>query len=997
MNLLAELRRRWWLVLLVILIVGALIGPRLATFYTDVLWYRSIGFADILWGVLRTQAGIGVLTGAVMAVLVGANLLLARRLAPPFRIPSDHEETIERYRTLLEPYARWVLVVVAVVAGLLSGASMVGQWRTFLLWLNGGGFGIDDPHFGMDLGFFVFDLPFLTTINDWLFTALTATILLTAVAHYLFGGIRPQSPAQKITPGANIHLSVLLAALVAVRAWGFWLDRFMLSYSPRGGFTGLSYTDVNAQLRAYELLTGIAVVCVLLFLANIRYRGWVLPSAGVGILVVAAVLLGGVYPAVIQRLQVDPQELPREREFLERNLAYTRYGYDIESGEDTLDGPDITYERFPAAADLTAAEVNDNAPTLESIRVWDPATLENTYEQLQQLRPFDPFADVDVDRYEIDGDPQQVMLSARELALENLPSPTWQNERVIFTHGFGVVSSRVSTAAADGQPEFLASGIPVEGEPVFEALEQPRIYFGEAPPEYSIVGTSEDELDFETDEGQEFYRYTGADGVPVGNLLNRIAFALRYSEPNILLSGLIDGESRILYNRDIQTRVGLAAPFLQLDHDPYPVVVDGGIQYIQDAYTITDMLPYSERLDLASVTSFQQRQLVPVQAPDGSVSLQERVVLVAGLQGEANYIRNSVKAVVDAYDGTVTLYVNDPDDPIIQAWMRAFPGVFTPMDEASEELREHFRYPEDMFRVQSELLRTYHIPGADAFYSASDAWDIPEDLGFRNSQTDGTTLSRPFPPTYQLLRLPGAEVEDFALIQPFTPREREVLSAYLAASGNPETYGQLRMLLMPPGRTVFGPEQVFARVQQDDEVSQQITLWSESGSTVIYGNLIVVPIEDSLLYAQPLFLRAEQSDIPELRRIVLVFGDRVVMAPRLTDGLEALFGDLPDIEQEEEAIEDGEVVETPAAPPPSDEGDGVTLPGDVQELLSQALEAFAEADMALQQGDLGRYQELVDRAEELLVEVQEAIGGPVPESGDGGQASADDEATEGSS
>lgn len=970
-TIIAELRRRWLLVLFALVVLVAVVGPRLATFYTDVLWYQSIGFADVFWNLLQTRFGLGAAATVVMVALLGTNLFLARRLTPEFRIPSEGEEVIERYRRMVTPIARPLLVALTVVVALLSGSSLFGEWRTFLLWANGGSFGIDDPHFGLDLGFFVFDLPFWTMINSWLFTALTITILLTAGAHYLFGGIRPQSAGQKITSGANVHVSVLLASLIAVRAWGFWLDRYMLSYSDRGLVTGLSYTDVNAELRAFELLTIIAAVCVVLFLANIRFRGAVLPTAGVGILLVASLLLGGIYPAVIQAVQVNPQELDRERPFIERNLEFTRYAWGIETEVAEVGEGTVSYERFPASENLTREDVEENAATLEAIRLWDPATLQNTYQQLQELRPYYEFRDVDVDRYEIEGDPQQVMISVREISIDDLQEPSWQNQRLEFTHGYGVVASVVSTAASNGQPEFLARDIPNRGVAELE-LEEPRIYFGERPPSYSIVNATLDEFDFETETRQERNRYDGADGVNVGGILNRVAFALRYGEPNIVLSGLIQPDSRIMFNRSIQERVEAVAPFVQLDHDPYPIVVDGEVKWVQDAYTTTDMIPYSERLDLADPTRIVERQTVFVQQADGSVTTEEQIVGIPGLTGQANYIRNSVKAVVDAYDGTVELYVNDPDDPLIQAWDRAFPGVLTPMEEIDPAIKQHFRYPEDMFRVQSELLQRYHIPDADGFYNASDEWELPSDNAFADN--NGSNITRTFPPTYQLIRLPGEEEEDFSLIQPFTPADRDVLSAYLAASGDPDN-PELRVLQMPPTETVFGPEQIHARIQQDADVSELITLLGDAGSSIILGNLIVVPIEESLLYAQPLFLKSDQSDIPELRRVILVYGDRVVMEPRLDLALETLFGDLevfedvpslPEpgasdeptepIDPEVEPIPEG--TEAPSAP--------VEVDGDAQSLIARAIEAFAAADEALAAGDLGTYQEQVEQAQDFL-------------------------------
>jgi uncharacterized protein len=992
-SFLQELRRRWWLLLLGLLVVVLLFATRLATFYSDVLWFDSVGFADVFWTLLTTRIGIGFAAALVVFGLLAGNLLVAKRLAPPYRIPSPQEEAVERYREALEPFARPLLLGVAAVVGGLSGLALSANWDTVLLFLNRVPFGLDDPQFGRDVGYFVFELPFLTMVNSWLFTSLALTIALTAVAHYLFGGIRPQSPGQKITPAVNVHLSILLAGLVAVRAWGFVLDQYMLSYSQRGTVTGLSYTDVNAQLLAFQLLAIIAAVCVVLFLLNLRFRTWLLPAGGIAILVVFSVVLSGIYPAVIQRLQVEPQELPREREFIARNLDMTRFGFNLQL-------EDVETTPFPANAELTDAEVIDNAPTLESLRLWDPATLQTTFQQLQEFRPYYDFRDVDVDRYMLEdsnGDErlQQVMISVREISERDLPaqSRTWQNERLFFTHGFGLVASDVSTARGDGQPVFLVNDIPPRGVERLE-VENPRIYFGENPPEYSIVNTAQQELDYPTEDGTPvLYEYSGEDGVGVGSFLRRLTFGLRYAEPNFVLSDLIEPQSRILFNRNIRQRVEAVAPFLKLDHDPYPVAVDGRIKWIQDAYTTTDMIPYSERVDLGALTLADQRQFVTVQDPQtGELTITERTIEQPGIEGRANYIRNSVKAVVDAYDGTITLYVVDEEDPLIQAWQNVFPDSFTPGDEASDALRAHFRYPEDMFRVQAELYRLYHIPEADEFYTREDAWDIPIDAAFaQNQQAAGAQRAdRSMRPYYLLMRLPGEEEEEFALIQPFNPAARPNLIGWLAARSDGDALGQLRAYLMPPDRTVFGPQQAQARIDQDGAVAQQITLWNQSGSRVIYGNLLVIPVEDSLLYVQPLFLRAQQSQIPELRKVILVLGDEVVMEDTLAEALASLFGAVaPGVEGLVGAPDVGI-----GAPDPEDPDAEGQIDPRVATLIRQALEAFADAENALREGDLATYAQRTREAGELLQQAQTLTGDgdPIELPPAPGEDDADDEA-----
>lgn len=992
MSFLDELRRRWWLVVLGIVVVVLLFGTRVATFYTDVLWFQSVDFAPVFWTLLSTRVGLAVVAGLVMTALLAGNLLLARGLAPPYRIPSAQEEGVERYREAIEPFARPLLLGVAVLIGVLSGLAMVGEWDTYLLWSNAVEFGLDDPQFGRDVGFFVFVLPFHALLNSWLFTALAMTIVLTAVANYLFGGIRPQSPGQKIAPSVAVHLSVLLAALVAVRAWGFWLDRYMLSYSQRGTVTGLSYTDVNAQLIALQLLAVIAAVTVVLFLVNIRFRGWLLPLAGVGILVVAAVVLAGVYPTVIQRVRVDPQELPRERDFIERNLEFTRFAFGLSIDDD------VEFERFPAESSLTREQVQDNQRTMQSIRMWDPATLQNTYQQLQELRSYYDFRDVDVDRYELEGDLQQTMISVRELSEADLPdaAQNWQNRRLVFTHGFGLVASDVSIADRGGQPVFFARDIPPRGVAELE-IDNPRVYIGENPPEYSIVNTDQAELDFPVEGAEpETHEYAGADGVEIGGPLGRLAFALRFAEPNFLLSNLLHSDSRVLFQRNVRERVEAVAPFLKFDHDPYPVAVDNRVKWVQDAYTSTDMVPYSERIDLADHTLAEQRQLVPTEGPDGQLTLAEQSRRLPGLTGRSNYIRNSVKAVIDAYDGTVELYVVEEDDPLIQAWMSAFPDSFTPAGQASEDLQRHFRYPEDMFRVQASMFERYHIRDPDQFFFQEDAWETPVDAAFTMNQqalpASQQQQPREMRPYYLLMRLPGEEQEEFALIQPFTPVNRPNLIGWLAGRSDGEHYGQLKAYIMPPDRTVFGPNQAQAQIDQDSEISEQIALWNQSGSRVIYGNLLIIPIEDSLLYAQPLFLRAEQSDIPELRRVVLVFGEEVVFENTLADALNAMFGEGAGTIELPEGVDAED--DLPVEEEPSDEADGdgpdARFDPRVARLIQEALERFAAAEEALREGDLGTYRDETRRANELLEEAQEAMGGDASPSGGAGGDKEDD-------
>lgn len=1007
MPLLTALRRRWWVVVGVVLVVLVFSASTIASFWTDLLWFDSVGFGAVFTRRLAVQSALAGGGTVLVALVVAGNLAIARRLAPEFRLTTEAEQVVERYRDLLLTFYRPALVAVALVAGLFLGTGLAGAWDVFLLGTNAVPFGQPDPQFGRDLGFFVFRLPLYQLVNAWLFGLVAFVIVLTAGAHYVLGGIRPQSPGQKITAGATAQLSVLLAALVAIRGWGFWLDRYELSYSTRGRVTGLSYTDVTAQLRAFELLTLIAGVCVVLFLVNLWVRNFLLPAAGVSILVVAALVLSGAYPAAVQFFRVRPDELTLERPYIGRNLTCTRFGYDItlegDVGDDegntdderacsgSADDATVEVSSYPARPSIPTDALATAGPSLDATRLWDPAVLDPVYGQLQALRQFFTFTDVDADRYQIDGEQQEVNVALRELNETNLPEENWLNRRLIYTHGYGLVASDVNAKTDQGAPIFLAQDIPQQSDEAFE-LDQPRVYFGESPPAYSVVDTGQPELDFAGGTDDEAFSYDGADGVGIGDPLRRLAFALRFSDVNLLLSGLLRSDSKVLYNRNVRERVQRVAPYLQFDGDPYPVAADGSIQWVLDGYTTSAMLPYSQRVDLEGLTGAPQRELVPVQAANGAVTFQEQLVQVSSLRGSANYIRNSVKAVVDAYDGTVTLYVVDEEDPILATWRAIFPGSFTDVAEAPEALVAHFRYPEDLMRVQSSLLETYHVDDVAVFFRGDDRWRIPDDAAAGQNNADESS-PLPLRPNYLQLRLPGEEEEEFALVQPFNANERENLVGLAAARSDPGAYGQMRLYELPVEQNVRGPAQVQARIESDEAVSEFTTLLGQQGSRVIRGNLLSLPLGDGLLYAEPLFVASESVSIPELRQVVLVLGDQVVMRETLRDALVALLGDEAGavIDQPEGATVsvEGETPPSPspgapssATPAPSASAGGTPAPtapagtpgpqAGVPELVDAALQALADADTALAEGDLGGYQAKIDEAEALLQRAQQA-------------------------
>jgi uncharacterized membrane protein (UPF0182 family) len=903
-------------------------------FVIDVLWYREVGQSNVLWTTVWTRAGLGAVAAIVFAGLLYVNLLISRRLRPSTRILTPDQEVLERIRDISDPFMRWLVPLASILLGVLVGIGVSQEWQTFLLWRNSSGvsFGSSEPLFGRDPAFYVFSLPWLKFLQGWLFSSLVGVVILTALAHVLWGGIRPQAPAfaDKVTPAARAHLSVLLGLLMLVKAWGYWLGRFDLLTSPRGVVDGASYTDVKAQLPALNFLAIVAVICAILFFANIRLRQWSLPVIAVGLLALVSVLLGTAYPAFIQQFRVNPNEQELELPFIEDNITATRRAFG-------LDG--IEPQRRDVSGPLTADQVLDNETTVSNIRLWRgiPVLLENI-QSFQRQRQYYDFTDVDVDRYLIDGEPRVLMVSPREIHQDGITTAgrTWQNLFLTYTHGFGAAAVPVNTATSEGQPVFSLGDLPPVGDP---AMEQPRIYYGESDDvPFVVVGTNVAELDY--DGAPENVPYQGEGGISIGSFLTRATFAWNFRDYNLLASAAITDESRILIHRDIQTRVPKAVPFLGFDDDPYFAIVEGQPVWIWDAYTYTDEYPYAQYIDVEEAT--------------GGL-----------LAGRVNYLRNPVKAVVDAYDGTITYYA-DTSEPIVQVWDRAFPGLFTPIGEAPAELEAHFRYPENLFQVQAAQYANYHVDDPEAFYQKRDFWQIPDDpsTSLGTSGTTGVSGSA-MRPYYQLIRLPDAAREEFQLVLPFVPEGRPNMVAWMAASSDPESYGDITVYRFPEGRNIEGPGQVYARINQDQAFSEQRTLLGQVGSSVIFGDFLVIPIEDSFLYVQPVYVRASQeSAIPELTFVAIVNGSGgdVAFASNLTEAL-AL------------AVEG---IEPPDGEEPPPDGDVVSVREQIAELLVVAEGHFVAAEQALRAGDLSRYQEQIRLAEAAVAEAV-ALAGAAPE------------------
>ncbi len=725
--------------------------------------------------------------------------------------------------------------------------------------------------------------------------------ILTLLVHLVDGAIQPWAKLKGFAPHVKAHLSVLLAALVASRAYAYWIDVWMLDLSPRGQVLGASYTDVHAQLPAYRILIFISIGIALLLLFNIRYRGWRLPAIAIGVWVGAAILIGGVWPGLVQRFVVTPNEAALEAPYIKRNIVMTRQAYDLTAVEGRA---------FPATENLKAADIINDRQTLSNVRLWDPVVAQTGFSQLQSIRPYYDFADVDVDRYTIDGAKRQVLISAREMNSSGLPdqAQTWVNRHLVYTHGFGIVMSPVSESDPRGLPKFLIGDVPprissdvsTESANTDLAIKEPRLYFGEDTRDYVIVDTGIKEFDYPAGEKNATYEYKGAGGVEIGSLFRRIAWALRLSSSQVLFSEYVRPESRVLLRRDLTSRLEELAPWLRYEDDPYPVLTQGRLVWVVDAYTDSNMFPYSERL------------------PGG---------------GE-NYLRNSVKVTVDAFTGETTFYAYDPKDPVLQAWRDIFPSLITDLDKMPEALKPHLRYPTGMFAAQAEIYRTYHMTDVTVFYNKEDQWEIP---GVRQ----GTTMH----PFFVLLKLPGATEEHFYLMQPYVPRNRDNMIGWMAVSSDPANYGERTVYLFPKERVILGPEQVSARINQDAAISPQLSLWNQRGSSVLLGNMLVLPIKDSIIYIQPLFLQSEQTAIPELTRVIVVYSEKVEMDKTLGGALLRVFGEVPSGSQDTT---------------------GSGAPGTSSATAAQAQKLFEEAVAAQRKGDWATYGDRLEQLGALL-------------------------------
>jgi uncharacterized membrane protein (UPF0182 family) len=853
-------------------------------------------------------------------------------------------------------HGRAAHAMVAALLAVLVGVPAASQWNNWILFRNPVAFGVSDPQFQKDVSFYVFTLPFVSFLVNWLFVAIVIIAVVTVIAHYLNGGVRFRASGNLVTSPVKAHMSVLLGCLALTKAVGYFLARYELNFSTRGVVNGATYTDVNAQLPALTLLILISLLAVALFLYNIRLQGWVLPGVAVGLWAFTSVVVGGLYPALIQRFKVEPAENKRERPYIVRNIEATRTALDLARVEGSP---------FDYSENLTAADLQDNAATIRNVRLWDPQFVKATYQKLQEIRSYYRFNEVAIDRYAIDGKLTQTIVSARELNAADLPSQSWVNRHLQFTHGYGALLAPANAVTQDGKPDFLLRDIPPVATGV-PPITQPRIYYGRATGGYAIVRSGQKEIDFQRPDGtSQESTYAGRGGVSIGSFLRRMAIALRFGDPNVLISNYITSDSRALYLRDIGSRVRTAAPFLRYDADPYPVILGGRVVWIQDAYTTTARYPYAQPSD--------------AQLPEGS-----------GLLRRLNYVRNSVKVAVDAYDGTMTFFLVDRHDPIARVYAKAFPGLFTPASKMSPELRAHLRYPEDLFRVQTTMYGRYHITDPNDFYNASDAWKVSQDPGsgsptaaLRLTQSTGAQGSavaantlRRMDPAYLLMRLPNEQTESFLILRPFVPAsqgdKQQNMTAFMTASSDPEDYGKLQVFVMPRGRQIDGPLLVDSRVAAEAEISKEITLLNQQGSEVLLGNVLVLPVDQSILYVRPLYVQSQRNPLPEFKKAILVFGNTAVMRDTFRDALSAVFGSAPPtLEQQAQGQIPGQGAGTATG----------TVTASVHDLLDRALAAHDAARAALQAGDFPEFGRQLMKEQELLRRARQVVAGPLSPAG----------------
>ncbi|MDY6893090.1 MAG: UPF0182 family protein [Chloroflexota bacterium] len=880
-------------------------------FYTEWLWFSSLGYGDVYATILQTKVLLFFSAAIIFCGLFLGNLLLARRLTPTTEAYPLAGTTAQQ----LQGVVKTTVILGTVLLSLIFGMVAQGNWQVVLEYFNGQPFGITDPVFHKEISFYVFSLPFLNFVRSWFLSALIMTSLGSVGVYFISYTV--QRLKFDLAGPILAHIGGLTMAIISLFAWGYWLGIWELVFSERGVVFGASYADMHAKLPGQWILLIVAVICIFVLLASILQRNSRWATYGIVGWVGIAIIVGGIFPGLVQRFQVQPNELVLEKPYIEYNIEFTREAFALNRIEE---------QAFPAEEAPSRQDIVQNEATINNIRLWDHRPLKDTYNQIQSIRLYYDFHDVDVDRYIIDGEYRQVMLSARELSADKLSAQaqTWVNRQLQFTHGYGIALSPVNEVSTEGLPTLLVKDIPPTGD--FD-IEQPEIYFGEKTNHYVIVKTKTQEFDYPMGDENVYSYYEGEDGVNIGSFVNRLVYAWQFGDFNILISSELTPESRILYYRNIKERVKHLAPFLRLDSDPYLVVIEGELFWIQDAYTTSKRYPYSEPLG------------------DG-----------------LNYIRNSIKAVIDAHDGSVTFYVTDPDDALIRTYQTIFPELFVSAEQMPDSLHAHLRYPEDMFNIQASVYQSYHMRDTRVFYNKEDLWTVPREVYAGQEQ--------PLEPYYIIMRLPDEDHEEFLLMLPFTPVNKNNTIGWLAARCDGENYGKLLAYHFPKERLVYGPSQIENRIQQDTVITEQLALWGRGGSRVIRGNLLLIPLGKSNLYVEPVFLQAEAGGLPELKRVIVAAGDQIEMKHTLQDSIAAIFGSEPiPTEPTAKPPASEELEERPTEPAiepttPAEPEEAVTV--DIASLIEQAQQHYENAQQHLKKGDWSGYGEELDALKTVL-------------------------------
>lgn len=948
-----SMRRSPLLITIVILAAIMMAVVMLARVWTDYLWFDNLNFATVFTTQLISQTGLFLVFGLFMAAALYLSMSLAYRLRPRTRHANLDSELLVQFRDVLDARSRLAMLVPAIVLGLLGGAVASSMNATFLAWIRAADFGVTDPYFNIDAAFYVFHLPWWRFVLAYVMFVAVVSAVAALFVHFLTGSMTlmallNRGNSRTDTIAGQRQISVMVGIVLLLFAVSQFLDRYSYLTTQNSIFTGMNYTDHNARVTAHLIVAVIAVIVALVCFYNAWRVRWSVPGVSIALLVVSSLILSTGYPWFMQEFEVRPNEQERERPYLAANIESTRYAFGIDQ---------VEIEDYEPVTTVSAGQLEADATSLPAIRLMDPAIVPRTFEQLQQVRGYYTFTDtLDVDRYEIDGRSTDAVVAARELDLSSVEAgDTWNNMRTVYTHGYGMVMAYGNQRQSNGEPVFFAGGIPTVG---LLPEHEPRIYFGEQSGHWVVAGAPDDTPPVELDtpgggEGgaETTYTYKGVGGVPVGNFFTRALFAIRFGDINLMLSDRVNEESRLLMNRVPLERVQEAAPWLTVDTDPYPSVVDGRIVWIIDGYTSTADFPNSTRVDWSRAISDTRTQTD---------------LLVAGTQ--VNYVRNSVKAVVDAYDGTVTLYEWDEEDPILQTWASVFPGSITPKEEISPDLMAHLRYPQDLFKVQRETMRRYHTTNADTLFQESDIWEVP------NDPVTGGDQALKEPPYFLTIRWPGDDEPLFSNTTVFVPRGRENLSVYMAvnADARSEHYGQIRVLKLSDEEQIAGPGQTFNAIQTDPMVAETLLPFNRSGSssTAIFGNLLTLPVGDGLLYVQPIYTQtsATTGAYPALRFVVVRFGEHVGIGSTLQQALDRVFqGDAG-----AETGEDVEVEEIPVDPSDPETSDLIGVERAL-ELLEEANTLWDEADAALREGELGQYQSLVDQARDRVERALSAL------------------------